>query len=1681
MTKLVTTGLDLLNYVDAKDTIRYKLAGLIIFDCLIDVSDEIVPERRIEIANHICKVLENDKIPITANEIILRTAALSIGHFARVASNTEAEFLQNYYYPLAQKLVTDSRSDCHRLAGVLIFAQLAQNVPTLIFSKRKILFNALWDVITDHNRVIREAAAVAFESSLQVISQRESMADYVKASLRQIENGLNAGVSDKILGALLIFEVFLNGNVINLTDLQLLVRDQVQEVIWKVFQRKDSRDAEVKHRIIEILPKIANAFSGTFLQPNPYSTPNNFLGFSLKYLLETIAARKDRQVAYLSLGKLFLALSTYFRSYTNISDIFQTILVGFRDPFCREALSCLGMFITTCTASRKFIDEKVINTIFTGGLTEDLVETLKTVIKYVPAVRPYTQRLLRENIQSILSNHVVNIDDATVGRAMSVRLYRAQSPPITQRDNKGYLWNSSGHGIFGSAAKQELDVTSSPLLSATALKSDDLLMFALRTLSIPDFFPKQQRERVSNVIDDDQTRDLLGIVRDLVLRYTDDFSPLTRRAAAQACASVVDSIIPIVETQSHDFSMICQILDRLLIMGVGDENEDIRVMVFDSFSPSMDLALSLTDNVHCLIEALNDEVLQVRAAAMTVLSRIAHFDTLHVMPFVRLTLQRLIYTLNTTTDPRLKQESVHILQSLVRGSESLIVPYVKQIIGPLMALLSEPTTDVVISALSTVGELAIASPASVREHLDELAPRLIEALNDQSSLAKQKTAVVAMGKLVSSLTMVTDEPFKKYAGLFDGLVRAMRSVGDSSSELRLQAIKTLGLLGVVDISVYQKYLSNSTGSIVLQTDDVTNDTDKDNNRNTDGEKQLSTIEKYYFSVVIRSLMNVLKDSSLSQYHQTASSLAIRAFRMIGPQAIIQLSELMNGILYRLYQGDAGNSIKENLLDHIISIVQIVGKYVRRFNQQLLGVLNHFFDNHMILCLDIFEALSVVLSTPDFGVILQGFIPTLKRVVDDECGLEVQSTGSDPHGVGESLSSNAPSYMKTSSSAAVPSKPSIQPYLSSSGRAATGPLSKTAKIFQKIVNVGDSFGEFRRYIIPMIINVLDKVSLTAELRRVALCTVMNLSNESDFREFAARIVHSLLRFLNVAEGAILSAIFTSFSTLVCRLGTGFIPFIIPIRRKLKSLMQREGFVRTPKLEEYESLVGRLLKERPLPNDPSDTSDIMMSVDGRVRARASTARVPLETNFQINVQALETAWALADRNNSNNFIDWMRRLMVELIRQSPSPIIRLCATLAKNHRPLAEELFNISFHSVWEELYGAQIHDVIIDIPLINGIEVALQSMHSPKNIVISLLNLVEFMEVQDKPLPVDVVLIARQAQAANMFAKSLRYREIEFSSKVLKPSFDCIDALITVNNQLGLSDRAIGILRSIKQRFQDIDIQPQWLEKLCRWDDAHKAYEYGIKQMRELNYEVGPRISDDWLGHELGRLRCLRAIADYEELEHRSKHLKEEIKSKDEILHAQALGHIQCLGAKAAWMLGKWDVMEEFVEGEAKVGDSTDVMLEQNLSFYHAILAIHQKDYLRASSLISETRTALSGSINSLLSESYSRAYRAMVAMQILAELDEVVEYKQMTEKLSVDLDAMKTPADEGVKIIAGSELSKYTTVSTDLVTKKADLIRKWRARLKWAPRDIEVYRQILVSIIFSVNFLFCTFHLVLCF
>ena len=71
--------------------------------------------------------------------------------------------------------------------------------------------------------------------------------------------------------------------------------------------------------------------------------------------------------------------------------------------------------------------------------------------------------------------------------------------------------------------------------------------------------------------------------------------------------------------------------------------------------------------------------------------------------------------------------------------------------------------------------------------------------------------------------------------------------------------------------------------------------------------------------------------------------------------------------------------------------------------------------------------------------------------------------------------------------------------------------------------------------------------------------------------------------------------------------------------------------------------------------------------------------------VNQQHLKAAWDVSQVVQKEDWVEWMQRLSVELMRESPSHALRACMTLVDVHPPLAKELFNAAFLSCWTELY------------------------------------------------------------------------------------------------------------------------------------------------------------------------------------------------------------------------------------------------------------------------------------------------------------------------------------------------------------------------------------------------------------
>jgi FKBP12-rapamycin complex-associated protein len=237
-----------------------------------------------------------------------------------------------------------------------------------------------------------------------------------------------------------------------------------------------------------------------------------------------------------------------------------------------------------------------------------------------------------------------------------------------------------------------------------------------------------------------------------------------------------------------------------------------------------------------------------------------------------------------------------------------------------------------------------------------------------------------------------------------------------------------------------------------------------------------------------------------------------------------------------------------------------------------------------------------------------------------------------------------------------------------------------------------------------------------------------------------------------------------------------------------------------------------------------------------------------------------------------------------------------------------------------------------------------STNIPPEILQTLLNLSEFMEHDDKALPINIRTLGAHAIRCHAYAKALHYKELEFISE---PSTNTIEALISINNQLQQPDAAVGILK-YAQQHHDLELKETWYERLQRWEDALAAYER--KQQEDpSSFEI-----------TLGRMRCLQALGEWEMLSA----LAQERWPR---ANASMRSAIAPLAAAAAWGTGQWELMNEYIA--AMKQSSPD------RTFFCAVLALYRNKFSVAEEYIAKTRDLLDTELTALVSESYSRAYR----------------------------------------------------------------------------------------------------------
>ena len=244
----------------------------------------------------------------------------------------------------------------------------------------------------------------------------------------------------------------------------------------------------------------------------------------------------------------------------------------------------------------------------------------------------------------------------------------------------------------------------------------------------------------------------------------------------------------------------------------------------------------------------------------------------------------------------------------------------------------------------------------------------------------------------------------------------------------------------------------------------------------------------------------------------------------------------------------------------------------------------------------------------------------------------------------------------------------------------------------------------------------------------------------------------------------------------------------------------------------------------------------------------------------------------------------------------------------------------------------------------AIETALTSDTAPSDIIHRLLSLAEFMEHEEKQLPIEHGILGECALKNLAYAKAMHYKESEYLSEA-SPS--TIEALISINTRLQQSDAAWGTLVMAHERY-DVSKQEEWFERLGRWQEALDAYDRKVEE-NQLTPEV-----------QIGRMKCLHALGEWDLL---STQVEEVWSSTSQDNRRE----IAPIAAAAAWSLNDWDSMEEYIT--TMKPDSSDRY------FYRAILSVHQNQFPKALLHIAKARDLLDPELSSFVGEGYGRSYK----------------------------------------------------------------------------------------------------------
>lgn len=725
---------------------------------------------------------------------------------------------------------------------------------------------------------------------------------------------------------------------------------------------------------------------------------------------------------------------------------------------------------------------------------------------------------------------------------------------------------------------------------------------------------------------------------------------------------------------------ISHVLEKLLIVGITDIDPNVRLRVLRSLDETFDDQMAKPEALSALFITLNDEVFEIRELAIMTIGRLSAMNPAYVMPNLRKTLLQLLTELQHSGMSRNKEQSARMLDHLIVSTPRLISSYMMPILKILVPKLREVESNpgVVLNVLRAIGDLAEVNGGSneMEQWADELLAILLEMLGDSSSPEKRSVALWTLGQLIGATGRVVT-PYYKYPFLIDILINFLKT--EQQRTIRRETIRVLGLLGALDPYKHKMnkgIIDNTRDNVLISISDLRNDEHLDLSTAEMLVNMGNLLDEYYPAIAISTLMRILRDPTLGQHHTSVVQAVTFIFQCLGIKCVPYLPQVLPNLLENVRTADM--NLREFLFQQLSVLIEIVKQHIICYMDDIFKLIKEFWTINTPLqstLINLMEKIAIALGC-EFKIYLSQLIPQILRVL----------------------------YQDNSKDRTV-----------------------TIKLLQALQNFGNNLEEYLHFIIPPIVKLFEPIDIPHTVCVAALETINLLAETLDFTDFISRIIHPLIRVLETSPELRIIAMQTLCS-MVVQLGRKCLVFIPTVNRVMSK--HRISCV------ELDKLLAKI------------QSSTTLCLDDEFKGRQSKLKNreivlssgDTNTMKKLGVSTGDIQFVCQDsrRVSKDDWLEWLRRLCIGVLKESPSPALRACRALAQNYTKLLRDLFNAAFVSCWTELNDAMRAE------LAGSLERALEVPDMPE-LIQTILNLAEFMDHCDKdPLPIDPRLLGNKA-------------------------------------------------------------------------------------------------------------------------------------------------------------------------------------------------------------------------------------------------------------------------------------------------------------------------------------------------